>query len=192
MLCWLTLASKLLGCFCLHAFLSGREFNTWIFSSVPQKNMDGILKNIQYWPPPKVNATTPGNFSRSGRAKQELWNLTLNTFWDFPRKYWEINQKFPLLSVLTSTLSSLSSTDGGWEVGSTYIRSNTWELFWGEMSPSECKMLLSSGTLPVPFGLSWVSATMEKFHQRTQHTVIVSDWSFALSEGFRLNQSQLL
>lgn len=129
MLCWLTLASKLPGCFCLHAFLSGREFNTWIFSSVSQKNMDGILKNIQYWPPPEVNATTPGNFSRSGRAKQELWNLTLNPFWDFPRKYWEINQKFPLLSVLTLTLSSLSSTDGGWEVGSTYIRSNTWELF---------------------------------------------------------------
>lgn len=61
--------------------------------------------------------STPCNFRRSSRAKQELWNLMLNPFWDFPRKYWVIKQKFPLLSVLALTLSSLSSTDEDWEVG---------------------------------------------------------------------------
>lgn len=68
--------------------------------------------------------STPCKYSRSSRAKQELWNFMLNLFWDFPRKYWVIKQKFPLLSVLTLTLSSLSRTDGALEVGRTYIRNN--------------------------------------------------------------------
>lgn len=163
-------------------FSLGEEFNTWITSSVPQKSMDGILQNILYWPPPEGYDSL--QFQKDSMAKQELQNLMLNPFWDSPRKYCEINQKFPLLSVLILTLSSLSSTDGGWELGRTY---NKQEPFWDEISPSQCKMLLSLNTLPVLFSiLSWASAMTAMFHQRAQHTVSVTDWSFALSEGLQV------
>lgn len=85
-----------------------------------QRSVEGIFKNIQYWPPSEVNSL---QFQQEQQGKARVMKPYVKSFLGFSQKILGNKTEifiylfiYLLLSVLTLTLSSLSSTDGGWEV----------------------------------------------------------------------------
>lgn len=108
----LTLALELLGYKCLHTFLSRRDFNTRIFSSVSQRSMEGVFKNIQYWSPPEVN---PLQFQQEQQGKARVMKPYVKPFLGFSQEI--LGNKTEISSFICSHFNSLFSVQHRWGLG---------------------------------------------------------------------------